>query len=89
MVADGGRGWQATRARRRYEARRGHPPNNAFGRNLFAVSVARMLRWAGSVDADLVSVVARYHPWWAQWLTRLPLVREVTTWNVVLVLRPR
>jgi len=77
------------RARRRYQARHGHPPKNAFGRSLYAVSVSRMLRWARSADAELVAVLARYHPWWAQWLTRLPLVREVATWNVVLVLRPR
>ena len=77
------------RARRRYQARHGHPPKNVFGRSLYSVSVSRMLRWARSADAELVAVLARYHPWWAQWLTRLPLVREVATWNVVLVLRPR
>ena len=74
-------------ARAHYERRHGHPPKNVYGRSLFAVSVARMLRWTRRADADLVGLRARYHPWWAQWLTRLPLVREVATWNIVLVLR--
>jgi SAM-dependent methyltransferase len=80
-----------TRARERYARRHGHQPKNRFGESLFAVSVADALRWARRRDAegavDLVRAFPRYHPWWATGVVRVPLVREVATWNLVLVLR--
>ncbi len=76
------------RARRRYAARHGHEPKNKYGESLFAVSVAEGLRWAQSQDAaQVVHLLPRYNPWWSRWLLRVPLVREVLTWNLVLVLR--
>lgn len=76
-----------TLAARRYVRRHGHPPKNLYGASLFPVSVGRMVRWARSADADLVDLYPRYHPWWARWVTQLPWVREVASWNVVMVLR--
>jgi SAM-dependent methyltransferase len=76
------------RARRRYARRHGHEPKNKFGESLFAVSVADGLRWArGQDEADVVHLLPRYNPWWSRWLLRVPVVREVLTWNLVLVLR--
>ena len=40
-------------------------------------------------DADVVHVLPRYNPWWSRWLLHVPVVREVVTWNLVLVLRKR
>jgi SAM-dependent methyltransferase len=78
------------RARRAYAARHGHEPKNKFGESLFAVTVAQGLRWARRQDgADVVHVLPRYNPWWSRWLLRVPVVREVVTWNLVLVLRKR
>jgi SAM-dependent methyltransferase len=78
------------RARRRYRRRTGHEPKNRFGESLFAVSAGAALRWARACpDADLLAVYPRYHPWWAAWVARVPLLREFATWNVVLVLRRR
>jgi len=77
-------------ARRRYARRHGHEPKNKFGESLFAVSVADGLRWARRQQgADVVHVLPRYNPWWSRWLLRVPVVREVVTWNLVLVLRKR
>jgi SAM-dependent methyltransferase len=79
-----------SRARRRYARRHGHEPKNRFGESLFAVSVADGLRWARSQqEADVVHVLPRYNPWWSRWLLHVPGVREVVTWNLVLVLRKR
>ena len=39
--------------------------------------------------ADVVHLVPRYNPWWSRWLLHVPVVREVVTWNLVLVLRRR
>ncbi|MGY2003496.1 class I SAM-dependent methyltransferase [Blastococcus sp. SYSU DS1024] len=78
------------RARRRYRRRHGHEPKNRFGESLFAVSVGAAVRWARRCpDADLVAVFPRYHPWWATWVARVPVLRELAVWNVVLVLRKR
>jgi hypothetical protein len=50
--------------------------------------VAGGLRWARQcADAELVATVPRYHPRWAYGVLAVPGVREVVTWNLVLVLR--
>jgi SAM-dependent methyltransferase len=78
------------RARRRYRRRTGAEPKNRYGESLFAVSVGGALRWARSCpDADLVAAFPRYHPWWAAWVAKVPGLREVASWNIVLVLRRR
>lgn len=78
------------RARRRYLHRHGHEPKNRFGESLFAVTVRDGLRWAATqTGADVLATVPRYNPWWSHWLLRVPLLREVVTWNLVLVLRKR
>jgi SAM-dependent methyltransferase len=74
----------------RYAARHGHRPKNDFGRSLFACSVGRMSHWAreAAVAGDLrvVAMLPRYHPSWARWVIRVPGLREVVSWNAVLVL---
>ena len=79
------------RAADRYAARHGRRPKNEFGRSLFACSVGRMMRWLRESVAtgrvDVVEVLPRYHPWWARWVIRVPGLREVASWNAVLVLR--
>jgi SAM-dependent methyltransferase len=78
------------RARRRYTRTHGHEPKNKFGESLFAVTVADGLRWAREQQvADVVHLIPRYNPWWSRWLLRVPVVRELVTWNLVLVLRKR
>ena len=74
-------------ARRRYERRHGHPPKNVWGESLFDVSCAEGLRWASSVEgADLLLAFPRYHPSWAWWMVRVPLLREFLVSNLVVVL---
>ncbi len=78
------------RARRRYARRHGHEPKNRYGESLFAVTVREGLEWAGSQpDGSVIDLVPRYNPRWTHWMLRVPLLREVVTWNLVLVLRKR
>jgi SAM-dependent methyltransferase len=78
------------RARRRYARTHGHEPKNKYGESLFAVTTGAGLRWARSqARADVLELTPRYNPWWSRWLLRVPLVREVVTWNLVIVLRKR
>jgi SAM-dependent methyltransferase len=75
-------------ARRRYARRHGREPKNKFGDSLFKVTVRDGLRWARQQQsAEVLDLTPRYNPWWSRWLLHLPLVREVVTWNLVIVLR--
>lgn len=76
------------RAARRYAKRHGHEPKNVFGVSLFRVTAADGLRWARSQsDAVLLAAVPRYLPWWASAVVRIPGLRELVTWNLLLVMR--
>ena len=78
------------RARRRYRRRHGHEPKNRYGESLFPVTVRAGLAWARRQRAgEVVDVLPRYHPRWAQWLVRVPVLRELLTWNLVIVVRKR
>ena len=78
------------RARRRYVRRHGHEPKNRFGESLFPVTAGEGLRWAATQrEADVLAALPRYNPRWSYWMLRVPVLREVTTWNLVLVLRKR
>ena len=77
-------------AARRYERTVGRPPKNRYGETMFPTRVADGLRWARSQpDAWLIEAAPRYHPDWATFVVDLPGVREVATWNLMMVLRRR
>jgi SAM-dependent methyltransferase len=75
------------RAAARYTRRHGHPPKNNYGSSLFAVSAADGLQWAAATGA-LIAAFPRYHPRWAWWMTKVPILREFLVSNLVLVLSP-
>jgi len=78
------------RARQRYRRRYGREPKNRFGESLFPVTVTAGLAWARrQTEADVLDVVPRYNPRFAHCLTRVPVVRELVTWNLVIVLKKR
>ncbi len=74
------------RAADRYARKHGRRPKNDYGSSLFALSVADGLNFAAGSGA-LVAAFPRYHPRWAWWMTRIPLLREFLVSNLVLVLR--
>jgi len=75
------------RAADRYARKHGRRPKNDYGSSLFAVHARDGLRWAAGTGA-LVAAFPRYHPRWAWGLTKVPVLREFTVSNLVLVLRP-
>jgi SAM-dependent methyltransferase len=78
------------RAADRYARKTGKRPKNEYGSSLYKTSVAQMLRWLeAQTEVDVVQVLPRYHPSWARWIVKVPLAREVGTWNLLLVLRKR
>jgi len=77
-------------ARRRYLRNKGKEPKNKFGVSLFPLSAGAALRWAKNSDqVELERAFPRYHPRWALWIARVPGVREIASWNLVMVLRKR
>lgn len=78
----------AERARERYRRRTGRDAKHALGRNLFAIHVGPTLRQVRArEDVRVVSARSRYAPFLAETIPRLPGVREVATWNLLLILR--
>lgn len=75
-------------AARRYTRRHGKPPKNRYGRTLFPVHIGQTLRLVRRrPDAELVDALPRYHPRPARVLVHIPGLRELFTWNLLLVLR--
>ena len=75
-------------ARRRYLRKHGHEPKNRYGESLFRLTVGDGLGWVARQTAgEVVHLLPRYNPWWSHWMLRVPVLREVVTWNLVIVLR--
>ncbi|MEU5581120.1 class I SAM-dependent methyltransferase [Streptomyces huasconensis] len=78
----------ADRARARYERRTGKAAKHTLGENLFAHHVGATLRQVRARDdVAVVSARSRYWPFLAGAITKVPGVREVATWNLLLILR--
>jgi hypothetical protein len=77
-------------AARRYQRRHGRPPKNRYGQTLFPVHVGQVLRWARHhPEAELVAARPRYYPDWCRPIVHVPGLRELATWNLLVVLRRR
>lgn len=75
-------------AARRYIRRTHRRPKNYPGTSLFPVHVGRMLRTVRfRPDVVLLDALPRYYPRWCRHVLRVPGVRELVTWNLLLVLR--
>lgn len=78
------------RAADRYARRTGHRPKNDFGTTLYRVTARDGLAWArAQPGAEVVSTLPRYLPAWAAAVLRIPGLREVLTWNLLIVMRVR
>jgi SAM-dependent methyltransferase len=75
-------------AERRYIKRHQRKPKNQYGSTLFPLHIGPMLRALQTrTDIEIVDVRPRYYPRWCRLLVRLPGLREVATWNLLLILR--
>lgn len=73
---------------RRYVRRHGRPPKNRYGQTLFPVHVGQVLRLVRARrDTELIDALPRYYPRGGRALLRVPGLREIATWNLLLVLR--
>jgi SAM-dependent methyltransferase len=75
-------------AERRYIRRHGKQPKNRFGAGLYAVHVGPMLRHVRARDdVAVIEAMPRYYPRWCKAILLIPGLREIATWNLLLVLR--
>jgi SAM-dependent methyltransferase len=75
-------------AERRYARRYQRKPKHKVGGNLYPVHVGEVLRIVRARDdVEIVDARPRYYPSWCRPLVLVPGVREVVTWNLMLVLR--
>ena len=75
-------------AERRYVRRHERLPKNRFGTSLFPLHVGAALRIVRSRgDIEVVDARPRYYPRWCRVLLLIPGLREIATWNLLLILR--
>jgi SAM-dependent methyltransferase len=75
-------------AERRYVRRHRREPKHEYGVNLFPVHVGPVLRaLRARPDITIVEARPRYYPRWCRLLVRMPGLREVATWNLMLIMR--
>ena len=75
-------------AARRYKRRHGREPKNLFGQTMFPLGVGRVLALARRrADVTVVEARPRYYPRWCRFLIYLPGLRELLTWNLLVILR--
>jgi SAM-dependent methyltransferase len=76
------------RAERRYVRKHGTLPKNRFGTTLYPVHIGPVLRMMRDrSDVEVLSARPRYYPRMFQPLLVLPGLRELATWNLLLILR--
>jgi SAM-dependent methyltransferase len=75
-------------AERRYVRRYQREPKHRIGATLFPLHVGHMLSaLRGRGDIEIIDARPRYYPPWCRSLVAVPVLREVATWNLLLIMR--
>jgi SAM-dependent methyltransferase len=75
-------------AMRRYMRRNGRKPKNIYGETMFPLGVGQVLSLVRRrADVRAVEARPRYYPRWCRFLIFLPGLRELLTWNLLVILR--
>jgi SAM-dependent methyltransferase len=75
-------------AERHYRKRRGRDPKHQVGVTLYRLHIGPTLRLVRSMaGVEIIDALPRYYPRWCRAVLWIPLLREVLTWNLLLVLR--
>jgi len=78
------------RAAERYQRRHGRLPGNLFGESLFPRHVGEVMDLVRSCpDVEVREAGPRYYPGWLAWVARVPGLRELATWNLLVIMRRR
>ncbi len=75
-------------AARRYVRKYGRQPKHEVGTNLYRVHVGPTLRLIRARrDVEIIDQLPRYYPRWCKFLLRLPWLRELASWNLLVIAR--
>jgi SAM-dependent methyltransferase len=75
-------------AARHYARRHGREPKHRVGDNLYRVHIGTIMRLIRSRDnIEVVEALPRYYPRWCKPVVHVPWVREIVTWNLLLIMR--
>jgi len=75
-------------AARRYARRHGKEPKNLYGQSMFPTGVGPILSLVRRrSDVAVVEARPRYYPRWCKFLVLIPGLRELLTWNLLVILR--
>lgn len=75
-------------AARSYLRRHASQPKHRVGVNLFRLHIGPTLRQVRARDdVEVLDALPRYYPRWCKGVLRLPVLRELLTWNLLIVLR--
>jgi len=78
----------AAAAERRYVRKHGKQPKNKVGTSLFPVHIGHVLKLVRDRrDVKILSARPRYYPRWCRMLVYIPGLREIATWNLLLIMR--
>ena len=78
------------RAAARYERRNGRPPGNLYGESLFPRYVGEVMNVVRATrEVEVIEAGPRYYPGWLSWVARVPALRELATWNLLVIMRRR
>jgi len=77
-------------AERKYARRYQRRPKHRVGETLFPVHIGSVLRaMRAREDIEIVDARPRYYPQWCRPIVLIPALREIATWNLMLVMRRR
>jgi SAM-dependent methyltransferase len=80
--------WGGEWAADRYRRVHGVSPKNRYGESLFRLDVGQVLKWCqGRLDVSIVDTFPRYYPRWTKPVVHIAGLRELLTWNLVVVMR--
>jgi SAM-dependent methyltransferase len=75
-------------AARRFVRRYGREPKHRVGANLYRLHIGPVLRMMRARrDVQIVDARPRYYPRWCKFIVRIPVLRELVSWNLLLILR--
>jgi SAM-dependent methyltransferase len=78
----------AATAERRYARKYGKQPKHKVGASLFPVHIGSVLKMVRDRrDVQVLSARPRYYPGWCRMLIYIPVLREIATWNLLLIMR--
>jgi SAM-dependent methyltransferase len=75
-------------AKKLYEKKYQKKVKNAFGESLFKIKIKDVMTMVKDMDqVEILDLRPRYYPSWTKPILKVPLLNEVITWNLAVIMR--